>query len=440
MGAVGDGLHKPYKLVASKRELDLTWGANTYSDLLAVLTNHPDGWKHTVVDEEGNNVDWLKLTNGEGGSGETFAELVLEDNYTGKVRTGYIKLTAGEVGDNLDFTVKVNQESLALQPKDAANSHIVKPNGIGILIPVGRANKSVLGEQLGINEPFTAELVWTEHSGGLTAKSGRPSNIKKVDAIGKGYSGNIYVEPGEYEGNAVVAIKKMDGKILWSWHIWVTDYEPEPIDGIFMDRNLGALSATPGRVTTKGLQYQWGRKDPFTNTSKLTDAVEMIIYDSAGNPIKINKTGDGTLAKSVANPLTFYTGNFWAGARNDTYWKNDSKTIYDPCPKGWRVPDDTVWSNYSKDNSTWDSDRKGRFTDNLGGFYPAAGRRDNSSGELRDDRLEDDGDQRGYYWTSNSKADNPVALRITVKHVNFPTANYKPATGLSVRCVRDVEK
>ncbi len=62
-------------------------------------------------------------------------------------------------------------------------------------------------------------------------------------------------------------------RIVWSWHVWVTGYDPEAdifewtdANGItykYMDRNLGALSAEKYSKDALGLMYQWGRKDPF---------------------------------------------------------------------------------------------------------------------------------------------------------------------------------
>ena len=34
-----------------------------------------------------------------------------------------------------------------------------------------------------------------------------------------------------------------------------------------MDRNMGAISASPGNIGALGLLYQWGRKDPFLGSS-----------------------------------------------------------------------------------------------------------------------------------------------------------------------------
>ena len=56
---------------------------------------------------------------------------------------------------------------------------------------------------------------------------------------------------GELSGNAVIAATDADGNTLWSWHLWITDYDPDAsayttpaassgTTWTFMDRNLGA--------------------------------------------------------------------------------------------------------------------------------------------------------------------------------------------------------
>lgn len=88
-------------------------------------------------------------------------------------------------------------------------------------------------------------------------------------------------------GNAVIAAydnadpTTPGAHILWSWHIWVTDYDPNlPANqcvystsgATMMDRNLGALSNIGSddsdNVDDYGLLYQWGRKDPFIGAGK----------------------------------------------------------------------------------------------------------------------------------------------------------------------------
>ena len=34
---------------------------------------------------------------------------------------------------------------------------------------------------------------------------------------------------GELSGNAVIAATDADGNTLWSWHLWITDYDPDAL-------------------------------------------------------------------------------------------------------------------------------------------------------------------------------------------------------------------
>lgn len=83
-------------------------------------------------------------------------------------------------------------------------------------------------------------------------------------------------------GNGVIAVydksdpNAEDANVLWSWHVWCTE-KPDIIElGLptngetysgknykIMDRDLGATTTIPDILTTCGLGYQWGRKDPF---------------------------------------------------------------------------------------------------------------------------------------------------------------------------------
>ncbi|WP_147625832.1 hypothetical protein [Alistipes provencensis] len=152
-------------------------------------------------------------------------------------------------------------------PQPEANSYLLNPNGkAGILIPVSRANtysrQEGLGEVLGNNTAFGVRMVWNEQPG-----TGSGSNIRMVKAAGRGRTGYILVLPGTMSGNAVVAATDAAGKILWSWHLWVTTYSPDTNQG-WMDRHLGAMANSKEAGSAAfGLLYQWGRKDPFPSTS-----------------------------------------------------------------------------------------------------------------------------------------------------------------------------
>jgi hypothetical protein len=237
---------------------------------------------------------------------------------------------------------------------------------------------------------LTVEYLWGDQPGALKTESGATDAL--IDALSLVELENgpgISVTAGSLTGNAVIAVKKND-VICWSWHIWVTDYAPSGVqpgqadgnynvpggiiqkytnvDGavtnVFMDRNIGATTAAAGLNTSKGLQYQWGRKDPFRSHWQdfENNTEEPPVYDKAGTPIttfETVKTTDAGMAAgagfnnveyTVQNPDVFITaGNNinkgdWYSQTNevadDALWKpaGGGKSPYDPCPAGWRVP------------------------------------------------------------------------------------------------------
>ncbi len=162
------------------------------------------------------------------------------------------------------------------------------------------------------------------------------------------------------EGNAVVYIT--DGtKTLWSWHIWVTNFDPvttsEAYNGYtFMDRNLGAINDTPGYADALGLMYQWGRKDPFVGASSAASGTTTLkalysggsgdgIYNITGttpaNALAVPTTSANNQETAIRNPGIFYyktsdPKDWYLGSsttQNDVLW-GTTKTVYDPCPYG----------------------------------------------------------------------------------------------------------
>jgi hypothetical protein len=149
-------------------------------------------------------------------------------------------------------------------------------------------------------------------------------------------------------GNAVIAVKDALGTILWSWHIWVVDFDPVAtqqtyISGaVMMDRNLGALNMALGDVRSFGLMYQWGRKYPFTGSGVYDNYSDQYAYTAPSNAISYvyyDSTTD-MIENTVVNPTVVYNDARWSEATNLWGYK---KTKYDPCPAGWRVSDLAAW-------------------------------------------------------------------------------------------------
>lgn len=188
------------------------------------------------------------------------------------------------------------------------------------------------------------------------------------------------VTPGA-SGNLLLAAysePKQKGEILWSWHIWITDYDVSSgisgevpggniytLNGVtWMDRDLGALTATPGIVTTIGYAYQWGRKDPLPLSNSISSFVARPMYDKDGNylwsgTIVQGKTisGNSFVSQSLAEPWIMYSN--WPGGYS--LWQNDTKTMFDPCPAGWRLPSYNDARSTAGSNFTVNSSLKGAY-------------------------------------------------------------------------------
>ena len=255
-------------------------------------------------------------------------------------------------------------------------------------------------------------------------------------------------------GNIVIEARK-GTTTLWSWHIWVCDgFDPEASAqtyyksaGVVMDRNLGALSATRGDLLALGLLYQWGRKDPFITFYGLTtDAPKVTTYPSPWTTTTCTST-TGTVEYSIKNPAKYIQQNTnfaWLYSPDNTLWAS-SKTKYDPCPPGWRVPDGGtagLWAKSSGQTSTitqaHDSKNKGQLFTNIFAdgdvWYPFAGYYEGSNGELKGQA------QYGYYWSCTPKSTGysyNFFISSGTSNKSYTATQYRQAGALSVRCVKE---
>ncbi len=248
-----------------------------------------------------------------------------------------------------------------------------------------------------------------------------------------------------HAGNAVIAVSDAEDKILWSWHIWVpaTEVAADPagaamLGGTILDRNLGALVAPVAgdnalTVEALGLYYQWGRKDPFPGPQDFTD------YPSkaklAGAQF-VKDANQRTVEYGIAHPNEYSYGGGscdWLTEPIADLWnKEGKKTIYDPCPAGYKVPVyDAELPMWKKTNDNW------TFSDNFwmtntasSSVFALAGYIDDGNGSLVMRK-------RTFYWSSTEYSDHIRACGADIRAPSYNGEKTYKARGASVRCVAE---
>ena len=319
--------------------------------------------------------------------------------------------------------------------------------------------------------PASADVLWeTLNKGGNPDPTPTQGDIIKNIYFLKDY---ILFKSSNTEGNAVIAARDASGNIIWSWHIWRINAAPSAIplkditgsssftaSGIkMMDRNLGALetpSTDPHTYLSMGFLYQWGRKDPFPNMAAFSSSGSWAKATNVDFSTDKSTTPASSVAMSIASPTKFYCGPSspydWCTARNDNYWgtpstgntvtignksydsNRGSKTIYDPCPPGWRVPAQYVYANaVGAIGGGFDHgfDFKGKLTSSASIFLPAAGSRNNSTGASGNQSI------GGYYWASSVPSGSVGASNVYFNSATLNATSSSRANGFSVRCVQE---
>lgn len=252
---------------------------------------------------------------------------------------------------------------------EPANSYIITKSG-SYAFPTVKGNSTET-----VGDVATAEVLW--ESFGTTETPSVGDLIKSVQYR----NGIIYYETANTyrKGNAVIAAKDSEGDILWSWHIWFTDHPSEYTlynsAGVIMDRNMGAISASPGNIGALGLLYQWGRKDPFLGSSSTGGYV--VTNSTISWPDVCNERKG--MSYAIKNPTTEIKKWYESGA----LWSEKTKTINDPCPTGWKVANNDNYSKAGLSKSDLNSTKKGfAFYDGLMWFpLSASGSRTGQYGE-----------------------------------------------------------
>ena len=334
-----------------------------------------------------------------------------------------------------------------LSSSASANCYIVSNGGLYKFKTVkGNSSKSV-------GNVASASILWETFG---TATTPECFDLIKAVDYENGYLAFQTADTFK-EGNAVIAAKDANGNILWSWHIWLTDQPQGQVyynnAGTMMDRNLGATSATPGDVGALGLLYQWGRKDPFLGSSNISSS--RVAKSTLTWPSEVSSdSSNGTISFATANPTTYITYNnsnddwYYTGSSStdNTRWttSESNKSIYDPCPAGWRVPDggsNGVWSKacgsssyfegYPYDSTNEGMNFSGKFGADQTIWYPASGYRCGDGLGLvgRD----------GFYWSASPNSYYAYYLDFDNNGCVYPSRYYMREHGNSVRCLQVID-
>jgi hypothetical protein len=324
----------------------------------------------------------------------------------------------------------------------SANSYIVYLTGANAS-KVYRF-KAVLGNSATAVSPSSVTVIWESYNDDTD-----PASINVIDEVDFDADYIYFKMPASpHAGNALIAAKNSVGDILWSWHIWVPSTTINTNTyGIYssalMDRNLGALvaaesgSAVP--VQAFGLTYQWGRKDPFVGPKATSGSSNATVAGTGPSAA----AGQITLEESVKNPTSAGHANDgdWLTAPDNTLWVDASKTIYDPCPVGYRVPArDKSQLLMSSDLSAvtgWEENESNGYI-LLGSpvaVFPVGGYRDDYSvGSFSKVK------QRVAYWTSYASSDAKgymLNIRLAAYGNAHALAEGPKARGGYVRCVAE---
>ena len=141
---------------------------------------------------------------------------------------------------------------------------------------------------------------------------------------------------------------------------------------------------------------------------------------------------------NTASPLDWYTNN--ETYQNNTLWgENQEKSIYDPCPQGWRVPQDGTWADFLTStapyyiNGTYVTTGVPNITAGRRykqAWYPAGGFRDRTTAMLNTMG------SYGHCWSAAASNFNAIYLHFTITSITPSNAYYR-AYGFPIRCVQE---
>lgn len=402
-------------------------------------------------------------------------------------------------GATVEDKTPADAEPVAGQPSNCYMINAAKTYSFGATV-IGNGEAGIIADagfhttSAGI-DPKSAKLMWEDSEGFI-------SGVSLV-------KGKVLFTAEKNVGNAMIAVLDGAGTVLWSWHIWgVGDTMPEDeevssqatisekstlkVRYTVMDRTLGALSKTSYFTTL----YQWGRKDPIPNSTTYFVDGQAIDIERTYPVHKPGSAADATILTSIQHPeciIDDYKGqagdwlasdktnnyNLLWGDNNTTYVFNKSKpaagkgwtnvkTIYDPCPSGYRVSSKFAWTGFcgSSSGDTKNIDYinfvkyengyyfKKNSSDGVGIYFPMTGSRGCKTGSLwvgKDANAYSSLNHDASYWASAPSQNLGRGARLSISPYDAsPSTTQSSANSINtvdesgnrsaahpVRCIRE---
>jgi len=229
--------------------------------------------------------------------------------YTYTVYPGENNRNNFNIRRNRVYRVDIDVISATDQHQPSSNCFVLKENEVLKFEPYNRIEKggdynisTYLNPEVDELKIDKMEIIWQTKD--CIGDNTNGDLVKLLGTDADGIHRKVYVKAGK-EGNALIAARNSKKEIIWSWHIWVTNNEPDNLanaivyttypwdeSGIHgglnaprivgysvMPCNLGALAFRSDdqsdyclprgtrfddtQIKTFGMVYQWGRKDPF---------------------------------------------------------------------------------------------------------------------------------------------------------------------------------
>lgn len=448
-----------------------------------IVATNTDGWEYQAAGS------WFTVTQKDGNT----LEITAPANGTPGLLTGSVTVS-GKKGDQT-VTALVNltqraERSTDLSAAGTANCYIVHTNQAYKFRATVKGNGNTEGDGrstylqlhgIDITDIAYADLLWETRNDG-----DRTMSREIIDGSPVYRDGYVAFSTGRSQGNAVIAVRDITGNVLWSWHIWVCDDEitthyhlntPDNIIAEVMDRNLGAINNNPMDVDNRGMSYQWGRKDPFPPArSPYVDGSNDELSNNETNAEVGNGSGTwqfhviapplvsvpGNIPYSIQNPMAFLVPYYndvyeWYcmstdGTVTDSGLWSDKKTIFDPCPAGYKIPGKDMWGipagnqkittggkaeEYDENGENpaydWnvfkDGGRRWKYT---GDYYPAAG-----TVAITENTPHHNTGTYGFYWTTQKYADGGRWYRVDFTPYWAEYFSASPVFSAQIRCIKE---